>query len=61
MKAGGIKLPSVTKIIGKTAISTILSVSPLSPLNNVEKQWAKLVSSNYVMGSEDCIEGERGF
>ena len=38
MKAGGIKLQSVTKIIGKTAIWTISSFSPLSPLNHVEEQ-----------------------
>ena len=30
------------------------------PLNNVEKQWAKLASS-YVMGSQHCIGGEGGF
>ena len=30
----------------------------LSPLNNVEEQWVKLVSSN-VIGSQHCI-GEKG-
>ena len=30
--------PSVTKIMGKTAIWTILFFSPLPPLNNVEEQ-----------------------
>ena len=29
---------SVTKIMGKTAIWTILCFSPLPPLNNVEEQ-----------------------
>ena len=38
MKAGGINLQSVTKIMGKTAIWTILSFSPLPPLKNVEEQ-----------------------
>ena len=33
---------------------------PHPPLNNVEKQRAKLVSS-YVMDSQHCIGGERGF
>ena len=32
---------SVTKIMGKTAIWTILCFSPLPPINNVEEQWAK--------------------
>ena len=31
-------LQSVTKIMGKTAIWTILCFSPLLPLSNVEKQ-----------------------
>ena len=51
---------SVTKIMGKTAIWTILCFSPLPPLNNVEEQWAKLASSN-VMGSQHCIGGEGEF
>ena len=51
---------SVTKITGKTAIWTILGFSPLPPLNNVEKQWAKLVSPN-VIGSQHCIGGEGEF
>ena len=38
MKAGGINLQSVTKIMGKTAIWTVLSFSPLPPLKNVEEQ-----------------------
>ena len=38
MKAGGINLQSVTKIMAKTAIWTILSFSPLPPLKNVEEQ-----------------------
>ena len=50
---------SVTKIMGKTAIWTILCFSPLPPLNNVEEQWAKLVSAN-VIGSQHGIGGGRG-
>ena len=38
------------KIMGKTAILTVLCFSPLPPLNSVEEQQAKLASSN-VMGS----------
>ena len=37
MKAGGINLKSVAKIMGKTAIWTIFSFSPLPPLKNVEE------------------------
>ena len=50
---------SVTKIMGKSAIWTILCFSPLPPLKNVEEQWAKLASSNDI-GSQHCIgwEGE---
>ena len=55
-----IYLQSVTKIMGKTAIWAISCFYPLPPLNNVEKQRAKFASS-YVMGSQHCIEGERGF
>ena len=51
---------SVTKIMGKTAIWTILCFSPVPPLNNVEEQWAKLSSSN-VISSQHCIGGEEGF
>ena len=51
---------SVTKIMGKTAIWTILCFSPLPPLNNVEKQWAKPVSSNAI-DSQHCIGGEEEF
>ena len=49
---------SVTKIMGKTAIWTCLCFYPLPPLNNVEKQRAKLASI-YVIGSQNCI-GEEG-
>ena len=51
---------SVTKIMGKTAIWTILCLSTLPPLNNVEEEWAKLASSN-VMGSQHCTGGEGEF
>ena len=53
-------LQSVTKIMGKAATWTISCFSSIPPLNNVEKQWAKLASS-YVMGSQHCIGGEGGF
>ena len=53
-------LQSVTKIMGKTAIWTIMSFPPLLPLNNVEEQWAKLASSN-VMSSQHCTGGEGGY
>ena len=33
---------------------------PLTPLNNIEKQWAKLASVN-VMGSQHCIGGKGEF
>ena len=48
--------------MGKTAIWAISSFYPLPPLNNVEKQGAKLASS-YVMGLQHCIgrEGCYGF
>ena len=45
--------------MGKTAIWTILCLSPLPTLNNVEEQCAKLASSN-VVGSQHCIGGEGG-
>ena len=50
---------SVTKIMGETAIWTVLSFSPVSPFNNVEEQWAKLASKT-AMGSQRCTgrEGE---
>ena len=51
---------SVTKIMGKTAIWTILCFSPLPLLNNVEEQWAKLAWSNFI-GSQHCIGGEEEF
>ena len=38
MKAGGINLKSVTKIMRKTAIWTILSFPPLPPLKNLEEK-----------------------
>ena len=52
-------IQSVTKIMGKTAIWTILCFYLLNPLNNVDKQWAKFVSS-YVVGLQHYIgqEGE---
>ena len=46
--------------MGKTAIRAISCFSPLPPLNNVEKQGAKLASS-YVMGLQHCVGGEGGF
>ena len=49
-----------TKIMGKTASWITSCFYPLTPLNNVKKQWAKLVSS-YVMGSQHCIGGEGDF
>ena len=51
---------SVTKIMGKTVIWTILIFPPLPPLNNIEDQWAKLSSSNAI-GSQHCIGGEGEF
>ena len=53
-------LQSMTKIMRKTAIWAISCFYSLPPLNNVEKQWAKLVST-YVMGSQHCTGGEGGF
>ena len=50
----------MTKIMGKTAIWAISCFFPLPPLNNVEKQTAKLAPS-YVMGSQHCIGGEGDF
>ena len=46
-------------MMGKNVIETIFYFYPLPPLNNVEKQWAKL-ESGYPMGSQHCIgwEGE---
>ena len=46
--------------MGKAAIGTILCFCPLPLLNNVEKQWGKLVPS-YVMSLQHCIGGEGGF
>ena len=56
----GYLLQSVTKIMGRTAIWTILYFYYFPPLNNVEKQWAKLASV-YVMGSQHCVGGEGEF
>ena len=50
---------SMTKIMGKTAIWTILCFYPRPPLNNVEKQREKLASS-YVMGWQHCT-GREGY
>ena len=44
----------------KTAIWAILCFYPLPPLNNVEKQQAKLASS-FVMGSQQFIGGKANF
>ena len=55
-----VKLQSVTKIMGKTAIGAISCFYPLPPLSNVEKQQAKLASS-HVMGSQHCIGGKGDF
>ena len=46
--------------MGKTAIWVILCFYLLLPLNNVEKQLAK-VASSYVMGSQHSIRGEGEF
>ena len=46
--------------MGKTAIRTILCFYPVPPLNNVEKQIAK-VASSYVTASQHCIGGEGRF
>ena len=51
---------SVIKIMGKTVTLAISCFCPLPPLNNVEKQPAKLVSS-HVMGSQHCIRGKGDF
>ena len=53
-------LQSMKKIMGKTAIWTISYFYPLPPLNNVETQWAKRVSS-YFIGSQHCIGEDRIF
>ena len=54
------RLKPLTKIMGKTAIWTIVFSSLLAPLNNVEEQRAKLASSN-VIGSQHCVGGEGEF
>ena len=53
-------LQSVKKIMRKTAIWEISCFYPLPPLNNVEKQRAK-VASSYIIGSQHCIGGEGDF
>ena len=50
----------MTKLMGKTAIWAISCFYSFSPLDNVEKQWAKFVSS-YVMGSQHLLGEEEGF
>ena len=50
----------MTKIMGKTAIWTILCFSPLPRVNNGEEQWEKLASSN-VLGLPHCVREEGGF
>ena len=60
MQLNGRHLQSVTKIMGKTAVWTILCFSPLPRLNNVEEQRAKLVPGN-VIGSQHCIGGDGKF
>ena len=49
-------LQSMTKILAKTAIWTILCSSPLPVLNNVEEHRTMLASTND-MGSQHCIGG----
>ena len=51
---------SVSKIVEKTCIWTILCFLPLSSLNNVEEQKAKLAPSN-VIGSEHFLGGDGEF
>ena len=51
---------TVPQSMGKGDIWAILYFYPSHPLNNVEKQWAKLTSS-YVMGAQHCIGREGGF
>ena len=46
--------------MGKTSIWAILCSYPLPPLNNVEKQQAKLASS-YAMSLQHRVGGERDF
>ena len=55
-----VKLQSVTKVMEKTNIWTILCFSPLPLLNYIREQWVKLVSRNF-MRSQHCIGGERIF
>ena len=45
--------------MGKTVIWKILSFPPLLPLNNVEEQWAELLSSNvFVLQDHIAWDGE---
>ena len=46
--------------MGKSGIWAISLFYVLPPLNNVEKQRAKL-ASGYVVGSQHCIGGEGDF
>ena len=50
---------SVTKIMGKIDIWTMLCLSPLPPFNNVGEKWTKLASSN-VIALQHCIGVEGG-
>ena len=45
------------KIMGKLLFGQFCISTPFPPLNNVEKQWAKLALS-YVMGTQHCVGGE---
>ena len=52
---------SVTKIMGKTAIWTILRFSPLPSYNNVQEQWAELVSSKIPVIFCHWLTGPNGY
>ena len=52
--------PSVTKIMRKAGICTILCFYSLPPIKNVEKQRAK-VASSHVMNSQHFVGGEGEF
>ena len=51
---------SVEKIMGKTAILTMVCFSPLPLLKNAEEEWVKPALS-HVMGLQHCIGGEGKF
>ena len=53
-------LQSVTKIMGKNCYLANFVFLPLPTLNNVEKQYAKVVSK-CVIGWQHCIGGDREF